>query len=317
MNHDAHDLSFADERVTAYLDGELDAAELARFEADLERDPSLQAELDALVQVQVTLREHLPMKAPADFLDDVLAAAAEEGVVQLAWYRRPFGIPLEGLAVAAAALLVVYVALPGRAPVADAPTEVAAARAVSSSVRPYAAEEAAGAAAKSVDQAASMANDLPSWEKTDELEKARRAVESGALPEEQAKGEALFVQVPYSYRVVTRDPAVLARLSALAEGYSGELKGGELQLDELSRERDAASVTVRLPSSVLRDFGRSLEALGAVEAIEDNSMFAGDPVEVRVQVQLEAAPEKKVAPSRAGKALPKGVLPKKGTVPTP
>lgn len=338
MQHDVHHLPFDDERLTAYLDGELSGPDRERLEADLQRDPALRAELDALTSVRTFLKDHVPRAAPADFLDDVLAATAGENVVQLAWYRRPFGIPLEGLAVAAAALLVVYVALPGRTPVSsEAPSEVASARSappassalskrpadVAGSVDNIAGLSKGGA----LDQAASLKEDLEAWKTTDELEKKRKAVElqsvsreggadDFAVPAEQAQTavggvestpKALFVQVPYSYRIVTQDPAVLAQLSALASRYSGELKqSNELQLDTLSPARDAASVTVKLPASALRDFGRSLQSLGSVQAIADNSMFAGDPVEVSVSVQL--APQAR-PPGR--KASSKKLLPSK------
>lgn len=322
--NDPDTLPFEDERLTAYLDGELSPAEVAALEADLERDPALRAELDALTSVSAFLADNLPMAAPPDFLDDVLAATAGENVVQLAWYRRPFGIPLEGLAVAAAALLVVYVALPGSGD--PEATGVAAGRAAPVTkaeqryepdplpARQYDDDGVAVVEPMQQDEAkeASEAEQLlerDKWMKTAELEKKRKleeskqavaegvdafdvpakdAVQDQKVVEEAPATQPLFAQVPYSYAITTDDPAVLAQLAALAARYSGELKGkgdSPLEVEELSGT-DAATVVVKIPSHALRDFGKSLAGLGKVRAVPDNSMFAGDPVEVRVSVQL-------------------------------
>lgn len=352
MSSTSHDdLPFDDERVTAYLDDELSPTERAAFEAELQTNPALQAELDALSSAQAFLSDHGSLAAPAGLLDDILAAAAEENVVSIAWYRRPFGIPLEGLAVAAAALLVVYVALPGGPAESVSPTEVAAGRAApprlpvksaplnASDAKPkgYLANQEDGVAAVDLDPEQQALAEKKVWnEKASQNEgKAEAsvdrakgvadfevpevgdksiakdvAVEGEKLAEGIESAKPLFSQVPYSYSIATTDPAVLAQLAALAARYNGQLKGEgakALAIEELSGS-DAATVMVKIPSHALRDFGRSLEALGVVRAQSDNSMFAGDPVEVRVSVQLvngsgTAAPSKKAAPNTSKKIL--------------
>ena len=94
---------FADERLSAYVDGELDAAERRRLELELERDPELRAEVEALQATQSLLQRHGPAVAPTDFRVRVLEAGADEPVSApwWAWLRRPFGLPSEGLLVAA------------------------------------------------------------------------------------------------------------------------------------------------------------------------------------------------------------------------
>ena len=104
------------EQLSAWLDGELTDAEAAEIERELDRNPLLRAELDELRGVRELLRTHGAVKAPDDFLARVLAEAENEPLPAnnanlWRWLRRPFGIPVEALAVAAAALLVVVAGL--------------------------------------------------------------------------------------------------------------------------------------------------------------------------------------------------------------
>lgn len=103
-----------DDRITAYLDGELDELERARFEAELKRDQDLSAAYEQLKTVRSLVRRHGPVRAPKGFANAVMDAVDEapETAQRSAWWRRPFGVPVEGLAVAAAALLVLTLALP-------------------------------------------------------------------------------------------------------------------------------------------------------------------------------------------------------------
>lgn len=110
-------MSISDEEhveLTALLDGELDEQDAARVEAQVHADPRLQAELEALRDVRRHLRRHGPLKAPSGFALEVMDKVAEapETRAREAWWRRPFGVPLEGFAAAAAALLVLSLALP-------------------------------------------------------------------------------------------------------------------------------------------------------------------------------------------------------------
>lgn len=98
-----------DDRISAHLDGELDELSAVRFARDVERDPALRDAVDAL-RAQ---REHLraladaPGQAPSGFADRVMADLdTQEGPIATGWPWRPF-------ALAAAAVLVLWAALPG------------------------------------------------------------------------------------------------------------------------------------------------------------------------------------------------------------
>lgn len=102
--------------LSAYLDGELSASEVADIEAQLESDPALRQELNGLREVVGALRADPVVAAPAGFHARVLDAVAEEPVPDNVenlwdWIRRPFGIPAEGLALAAVALMVLFVSV--------------------------------------------------------------------------------------------------------------------------------------------------------------------------------------------------------------
>lgn len=102
----------ANEDLSAYLDGELPPEASARVERALSADPALKAELEQLRLVRTMLSKHGRVDAPFGFKAKVLAAVAEEPAPASSWrswLRRPFGIPVEGFAVALAALLVVIV----------------------------------------------------------------------------------------------------------------------------------------------------------------------------------------------------------------
>lgn len=362
--HEAHDERT--EMLSAYLDGELTDAELARIEAELDGDASLRAELDALAGARDFLGQHGMIAAPPDFLASVLAAVDEEPVVQLSWYRRPFGVPVEALAVAAAALLVIWVALPSggpdaspafeKAPAAGAPvsssyggaeqdgaadaeqpapeeTEDAVAVAepygvdaamnrmepddadVDATVAPSkgagsgevwskgASKKAtakemwdAGPASKEAEARRAAAEAMAKAEaeaKARKADEARKAEESARkiAPAPAPEGTS-FARVPYSYTLHTDDPQVLYRLASLAARHRGELTDAAkapLQVEELT-STDAATVLVQIPAHALQAFAKEIGALGSITTTTDNSMFAGDPVEVRVAVRLAAGP---------------------------
>ena len=116
----------ASEQLSALLDGELDEHEAAAVEAAVRADPQLQAELDRLRGTQSLLRAHGRVRAPADFAATVLARVDEEAIAA-PWWRRPMGVPLEGVLVAAAAALVLFIALPAAQGPETAPTAAGAA----------------------------------------------------------------------------------------------------------------------------------------------------------------------------------------------
>lgn len=102
----------ANDDLSAYLDGELPPEGRERVERALDRDPDLRAELRRLEKLRKVMLRHGRAEAPFGLAARVLEAVADEPVPRVSWWsrwRRPFGLPIEGLAVAAAALLVVVV----------------------------------------------------------------------------------------------------------------------------------------------------------------------------------------------------------------
>ncbi|MBW2253976.1 MAG: zf-HC2 domain-containing protein, partial [Deltaproteobacteria bacterium] len=104
----------ASEQLSAYLDGELTDTERAELEQQIAGDPVLREELQELEQAVDFLRTHGPVQAPLAFQSGVLQAVKHEPMpgTWWRWIRRPFGLPVEGLAVALAAALVLLIALP-------------------------------------------------------------------------------------------------------------------------------------------------------------------------------------------------------------
>lgn len=346
-----------EEDLSALLDGELSPAEQAALEARLSEDPALQARYDELAEARAFFGKHGAVAAPDDLLGSILAAAEAEGtesnVVQMPFWQKPLGVPIAGWAVAAAALLVVYVALPtfdGGEPAdtnaaARAPgtyDEVASWSAPKKQLEaPAEAEpqtEAGDAASDDAvavveqpqldntdaDKAADLAKELnapaayglttKSSPKDAAIDAKLEAVAQKVAAEQDAKRkeeevrkkklrlvgekepaqqlEGAFAQVPYQYVLYTDDHEALMQLSAIAGRYRGELGAPNdqpLQMEELASGSEA-TVVVKIPAHALQDFGRAIEGLGNVYSAKDGRVFAGDPVEVRVKVQLAAGP---------------------------
>lgn len=70
---DPHD----DDRLSAYLEGELDAAQAAELEARLEKDPALAAALDAVSEVLVALRGFDEVDPPQGYTERLRTRLAE------------------------------------------------------------------------------------------------------------------------------------------------------------------------------------------------------------------------------------------------
>lgn len=100
------DAFFARNRLSAYLDGELTAAEARDVEAALARDPELREELDAIRGAIEMLRDGGIVEPPPGFADR-LSARLEHEAMPVGWRRWARQIRPEGAMLAAAALLVV------------------------------------------------------------------------------------------------------------------------------------------------------------------------------------------------------------------
>ena len=104
----------ANEQLSAYLDGELSTPESMQLERQLERDPELRAELNSLRDAMDFTQLHGPLQAPTNLLAHVLEAVKDEPMPTSwwQWFNRPFGLPIQGIAVAAVAAVVLFIAIP-------------------------------------------------------------------------------------------------------------------------------------------------------------------------------------------------------------
>ena len=75
-----------DERLSAYLDGELPPEQVAALEHELAHDASLRSQLDALRTVLETLRSDGPVRAPLGFHAAVMERVDAE-VPVVPWWR--------------------------------------------------------------------------------------------------------------------------------------------------------------------------------------------------------------------------------------
>lgn len=100
------DAFFARNRLSAYLDGELTAAEAREIEAALGRDPALRRELDELRAAVELLRDGGVVDPPPGFADR-LQARLEREPMPVGWRRWVREVRPEALMLAAAAFLVV------------------------------------------------------------------------------------------------------------------------------------------------------------------------------------------------------------------
>jgi negative regulator of sigma E activity len=111
---------FARNRLSAYLDGELAPSEARDVEAALQRSPALRAELEELRRAVDLMHAHGPVAAPPGFAERVAARLATEPM-RVGWWHRARRVRLEVVMVAAAAVVVLYVA--GRKPEHGEPGE--------------------------------------------------------------------------------------------------------------------------------------------------------------------------------------------------
>jgi anti-sigma factor RsiW len=105
--------SMQDERLSGYLDGELSAEDRLAFETDLQRTPSLQMELAQLESSIQAFRTFAAVEAPPAVQTALREALLREPMaVGGAWWNaRPFGLPVQGLAVGVVAIAAIGVAL--------------------------------------------------------------------------------------------------------------------------------------------------------------------------------------------------------------
>ncbi len=337
---------FANDSLSAYLDGELSDAEQRELESLLEQDDDLRAELEALERATDFFRTHAPARAPADFVDAVMALADAEPVPandNSAWWRRPFGVPIEGVTVAAAALLVLGVSLnmggagSGQPDVdvstgmAKAPNDVAPDQAAKQASTDQAMAKAApksapidptpsgiasaagkveGALTGDLAKGASSAYEM--GEKAMGLDiEASQAASKTAEPAPTKQGidtDPNVMGSTYTYTVTTDDPEVMADLMRLAAKFNAssveDTSGRGVDSTAMDGKAEG-SFQVHLPSHALAKFGDALHGLGKVQATPSEGWFAGEVATVQINVRVLGGTDELTKPKlRRGTGTP-------------
>ncbi len=306
-------IASTDERLSAYLDGDLSPEERAALEHELAHDADLRADLDALRLVVSTLRDEGPLRAPLGFHVAVMDRIEQEHPEAPWWQRflqRPFGIPPRGWGVvlaAAAVLVVVQLGGGDDAPPVDAdpvwrdvPTD-ADAEPAPAAVKLPAKQEAA--ATKEAVPAEAAPRPVPQA-KEDPLVKEREAAaraeaERLAKEDEARKAEAagsaddtsakpVLRTPPSGLTLLTRDPSSLREVLALVARFGGTVttpSGGAVTHATL--ESSEESVVVSIPSAQLAAFQKALEALGSVQtSFDSDRLYGGNTLEVPLTFKL-------------------------------
>lgn len=260
------DAFFARNRLSAYLDGSLDPSEAALVETALAQDPALAREYEQLRRAVALLRQLGPAPAPEGFHARVLAEVRKEpppAKIISIWRRTLGRLPVEALALAAAALIVVLViqgsqVLPElgasatreeRAPAEKAieigppggapePPPPVAASPLDGDLRTAPRAPATGAAAPPPEAAAkgstsSKKASLPEqpyysdWEQGGAEPGLAAGQEAQQTGTNAAYNTGIALEGPRSYRISLADPEVLFRLAAVAEKAGARLMDGD------------------------------------------------------------------------------------------
>lgn len=302
-----------DERLSAYIDGDLSPDEIAALEHELAHDADLRADLDALRVVVDTFRSDGPVRAPLGFHAAVMDRIDAEHP-EVPWWqqflRRPFGIPAQGWGVVLAAAAVLVVVQVGRddgeaAPEADDPVwrdvpaavEKAPAAAklkegggeVPQAAEPEAAPEGPPKPSpKPVAREPQPGRDAAIKEKEEEAV-AQAAEEAKQKKEQDDTGKVPMIRTsPTGLTLLTREPAALREVLALVARYGGTVTtpdGGAVTHATLEQAEE--SVVVKIPSSQLAAFQASLESLGSVRAeFDKDKLYGGDTLQVPLTFKL-------------------------------
>jgi len=305
-----------DERLSAYIDGDLSPDEIAALEHELAHDADLRADLDALRVVVDTFRSDGPVRAPLGFHAAVMDRIEAEHP-EVPWWqqflRRPFGIPAQGWGVVLAAAAVLVVVQVGRddgevAPEVDDPVWRDVPAAVEKAPAAAKLEEGGGEALRAAEPEAAperppkpspepVAEDVQSGKgpldekmalKAKELEAARAAEEAQQKKAGDTGKVPMIRTSPTGLTLLTREPAALREVLALVARYGGTVTtpdGGAVTHATLEQAEE--SVVVNIPSSQLAAFQASLESLGSVRAAFDkDKLYGGDTLQVPLTFKL-------------------------------
>lgn len=298
----------ANERLSAYLDGELTEAEVVALEAELEAQPALRSELDQLKDVIAFLHDEGPTAAPMGFAARVVEQVHDEPMSTSwwAWLRRPFGLPIEGFGIALAAAAVLWIALPSTAPVhtdvqPDPKTRPGVAVVPSlddlAPVESQPTPDVVGAKGQAAEKKATEPSKIGTTPKMMEPEVV--AIEPPPAPttKQPAQGTAdvdELVNVPYRYTVYTQDADAQFRLQKIAARYGGQaLSPSDKMLggDELTDNGQVLAV-VKVPANALHELEGELKQLGDARTEYNTDKLYRGMVDVSVTLKLVGgAPE--------------------------
>ena len=289
--------------LSAYLDGELSDVERAEVEAALAHDPALAAELGALREAQEILQTFGPVRAPAGFRARILEATDNEPMPGdfWRWLRRPFGVPIEGLAVGlAAAAVLLFIAWP-REPVSTQEGPVASNDGESALIAPSK-HEGSDRAQQQAQQSGAQEAQQPVAAKARPKKGPRPKspdapdAKPPAVSQEQGTADVVdqlpakpVANSPFRYVIRTSDPEVLAGLQRTARRHSGRVTDGEQEIRGTELAPGTSTMYVSVPSGAMTEVGRALERLGAVRmSTGDGATFhPSDAVPIEVEVILE------------------------------
>jgi anti-sigma factor RsiW len=296
------DTFFARNRLSAYLDGTLSDAESVEVSEAIESDVELRREFESLQQAVELLRREGPVEAPAGFHARVMESVRDEPapggvVVRL---RRVFTrVPVEALALAAAALVVISVVggRPGDEPPADDAVTAAESLALPSSDEqtrqaaspsPAPAAQSLGAQPGTVQnvateppvaapstakqkkeqgRAASKKSDLspPNEPMQTEWERKPQAGEYADGNRDNEGDRAGDMATPFAYRLIVRESNTLYSMNSLASQYQGKVsdsRGRTLTPRPLTEEDDFASLLISVPKGRANALHGDLAAMG-------------------------------------------------------
>ena len=306
--------SNANDDLSAYLDGELTDAEAAELEAELARDPALQQSLAEIQRVVRWLHEEGPDQAPLGMhhriMDQIDQMDPPRGSAW-AWLRRPFGVPLEGWLVAAAAAAVLLLALPKEDPNLEAwPTvepEASTSPAAlklplpdpvdppppvepTPTIDPAPPEDPPTKAIKGVGTKGGTGDGKGGVEGLEDpvVDVAPTAEGTKAVEGTPTQKAPELASPGYTYTVRSRDPGMKRAVLALAGRYGGASTASGSEVLQAQMVSNRETLVVQVPQDSLNRFGKELEALGyAVERSKDNALLPGTLMPVRITLLLE------------------------------
>lgn len=282
------DTFFARNRLSAYLDGTLSDAESVEVSEAIEADVELRREFESLQQAVELLRREGPVEAPAGFHARVMESVRDEpapGGVVVRLRRLFTRVPVEALALAAAALVVISVVggRPGDQTSAD--DAVTAAKGLSLPSSEEQTRQAAAPEPAPAPVTQNMSTDPPpasTESRRNKKEPARVQSKKAevALPQEPLQtewerqpqaGEYAGgdrngdMATPFAYRLVVRESNTLYSMNSLASQYQGKVsdsRGRALKPRPLTEEDDYASLLISVPQERANALHGDLASMG-------------------------------------------------------